>query len=201
MKHFYFMDRPEAVDAEDYENPDGYATFYYSRKERIANGRRPIESTCHPDSPLKKKLQPRKGRKAMYFFNVVLIIIIFMVWKNMAPQGDQSFFVEDKTWRYYIRLTPKVKDQQELNLYVQNVSLDRNTLRQSYRLVFFHGKGDGMNKMKDRTVQVDKVFSSEEPYHLASLKIRWTEDRVIDRVGVLINDKITLAKMIQHKSR
>ncbi|GMT48603.1 MAG: hypothetical protein IEMM0008_0142 [bacterium] len=201
MKHFYFMNRPEAVDAEDYENPDGYATFYYCRNERIANGRRAIKSDCQSSGLLSKGLQQKKGRKIMYLFNIIVIIIMFMVWKNMDKQDNQSFFVEDKIWRYYIRLTPKVEDQQELNLYIQNVSLNRNTLRRSYRFVFFHGKGDKISKMKDRKVQVDKVLNSEEPYHLASLKIRWTKGRVIDRVGVLINDKITLTKAIRDESQ
>ncbi len=193
------MNKPEVVEAEDYENPSGYATFYYNRKERLANRRKPIGSSCQTQSPLLKKFRPGKGRKIMYLVNIVVIIIMFMIWNTVNKQ-DSSVFVEEKTWRYYIKLTPMIVGlERELSLYVQNVSPDKTSLKRSYRFIFFNGKDDGINKREARKVQINKDFKPKETYRLATLVIKKTKDPVIDHVGVYINDNITLTRPIQHK--
>ncbi len=197
MKHYHFMNKPDVVEAEDYENPDGYATFYYKRKERIANRRKLTGPSCQTQSPLLRKFRPGKGRKMMYLVNIVVIVIMFIVW-NAVNKQDSSVFVEEKTWRYYIKLTPMIVGlERELSLYVQNVSPDKTSLRRSYRFIFFDGKDDGINKRKARKVQINKDFNPKETYRLATLVFEGTKDPVIDHVGVYINDDITLTRPIQ----
>lgn len=190
IKKFYFMNKPEVMEVDEYENPEQRMTFYSRRSE--IHDRREKRVILVEETQKKKK----KARRIIYLIDILLIVGILFYWNWNRDKPDGEFFVKNDI-KYYFHVNPTnppQKNKKEIFHYVQNTSSKPILISESYSITYYiKVDGDEINLMI-KNIDVNKHLEAKDQttFHIQTITI--PDGMNPEKIGIKMNDEFVLEK-------
>ncbi len=186
MKQYYFMRKPEVVEAEDYESKEGYPTYYYSRSDRLSRKR---EYPISTGKVFGRKSRFLSQRGFIILINIIIVLVIFVVWKSCSDKfANKDKFTENRKWHYYIKTIP-TGGHTEVELFVQNVQKKEFYLNRKIEMKFVSKEKQFIKK-----IHINKNFSPNESVSILSTRLKSSKEKSL--ISIQIGNMITLKKQL-----
>lgn len=201
MKKYYFMKKPEVVEAEDYENPDGYAQFHYSREERIERRRKdytPSKPGVFPFMKAGKGKHSGSRKKFIYVIDALILIGMIFYWKNFDRYNHPSDYTENNKIQYYLKLSPLEDNTRQLYLFAKNITDKDLHFNKDFQCTFFkilEDKEDNRVEVKSKSLNTN--ISPNESKKITVHTFQISPKEKIKWLAIHINDKFKLYKEIK----
>lgn len=192
MEEYYFMRKPEVVDAKDYENPNR-VVFNYNPEDSIARQQRDGLSPFNSTEPKKQK----KRKTITYVLNIIFILgfLFYLIYEKYYQNPNHAVTEKNRVqFSLNVSQIPESNDF-DLTLLVQNQSQETIYLKDSLHLLFF-AKTDQKKVIKEKQVlNFQTPMPPSEMMTVVTYRFK-SDDQTLIEVGVIINGKEKLAKSL-----
>lgn len=195
MKKYYFMNKKELIEADDYESQDGNKTYYYDRDERYSRKRKISEN----NSTQAIKQRRRKRSKYIYIVDILIILGFLIYWKTCSSnnKNDLSTFIDNKSWAYDLKISSLNKNESKLTIYISNLQTNTTLINKSYNIIFTFIKQNKEILKKESKFDFNKTFKPRDINILTSLTLNNDLLEKANKVKVIINNKFSLYKNLK----